>query len=207
MIFCSGFCCDSWRVAAKPLRLGMPISRITTSGLSFFAISTASRPILASPHISHPTCVCRRLHNPCRTTSWSSAIKIRSFITHLREGKLQLVLHMECIYAFGTSPKSCALLMVLIPRNQPLGLCKKANPRPESIFQNSLLLNTANPVDAGHGSLHSAYRVVFSSPQELWRPASSLSIYSLFSRCKSSLRPTAFRFPSLLPSKRDVRPI
>src|ERR1700722_1415852 len=85
--FCWGFCCSSCRVAANPLRLGIPTSSITTSGFNCFAISTASRPSLASPQISQPSCDWRRAHSPRRTTSWSSAIRIRNFIAHLREGK------------------------------------------------------------------------------------------------------------------------
>ena len=74
-----GLCWVSCRVAARPLRFGIPTSRITTSGFNSLAFSTASRPSVASPQISQPSCDCRSVHRPRRTTSWSSAIRIRTF--------------------------------------------------------------------------------------------------------------------------------
>src|SRR5580692_1811538 len=70
----------SWRVVSRPLRCGMPISTITTSGFSSWAMLMASRPSEASPHTSHPSCFCRSEHKPRRTISWSSANRIRSFM-------------------------------------------------------------------------------------------------------------------------------
>src|SRR5215207_10549466 len=65
------------RVASTPLSVGRPKSRTATSGRVASASSTASLPSEASATTSQPACDCRIARNPARTTSWSSAIRIR----------------------------------------------------------------------------------------------------------------------------------
>src|SRR5215203_4098484 len=65
------------RVASTPLSVGRPKSRTATSGRVARASSTASLPSDASATTSQPACDCRIVRSPARTTSWSSAIRIR----------------------------------------------------------------------------------------------------------------------------------
>src|SRR5829696_4319680 len=65
------------RVASTPLSVGRPKSRTATSGRVAKASSTASLPSEASATTSQPACDCRIVRSPARTTSWSSAIRIR----------------------------------------------------------------------------------------------------------------------------------
>src|ERR1700732_2031033 len=61
----------------------MLISRMATSGFSLFAFSTASRPFMASPTTVQPRRAQRSPRMPRRTSSWSSATKIRSLFVPL----------------------------------------------------------------------------------------------------------------------------
>src|SRR5215207_1415883 len=65
------------RGASTPLSVGRPKSRTATSGRVARASSTASLPSDASATTSQPACDCRIVRSPARTTSWSSAIRIR----------------------------------------------------------------------------------------------------------------------------------
>src|SRR5438045_701364 len=82
-----GSCWSSWRVVSSPFRLGIPMSTMTTSGFSCNAFSTASRPSLASPQTSQPSCFSSKARKPRRTISWSSANKILNFIIALSRAK------------------------------------------------------------------------------------------------------------------------
>src|SRR5882762_2891292 len=57
----------------------MLISSMTTFGFSFLAFSTASRPFAASPTTLQPGRECRTPRAPRRISSWSSAMRMRSF--------------------------------------------------------------------------------------------------------------------------------
>src|ERR1700688_2725905 len=61
----------------------MLISRMATSGFSLFAFSTASRPFMASPTTVQPRRAQRSPRMPRRTSSWSSATRIRSLFVLL----------------------------------------------------------------------------------------------------------------------------
>src|ERR1035438_5245712 len=61
----------------------MLISTMTTSGFSLFAFSTASRPFIASPTTVQPRRALRSPRMPRRTSSWSSATRMRSFFVPL----------------------------------------------------------------------------------------------------------------------------
>src|SRR5208282_2972651 len=61
----------------------MLMSSTATSGLSFPAISTASRPFTASAHTCHPGRDSSSVRSPARTTGWSSATRMRSCMEHL----------------------------------------------------------------------------------------------------------------------------
>src|SRR6267143_3160547 len=61
----------------------MLISRMATSGLSLVAFSTASRPFMASPTTVQPRRARRSPRIPRRTSSWSSATRIRSLFVPL----------------------------------------------------------------------------------------------------------------------------
>src|SRR4051812_9900834 len=64
-------------VASTPLSAGRLKSRTATSGRVARALSIASIPSEASAATSQPGCDSRIVRNPARTTSWSSAIRIR----------------------------------------------------------------------------------------------------------------------------------
>ena len=53
------------------------MSMRTRSGRNVLAFSTASTPSLASPQTSHPARDDSRERTPCRTTCWSSTIRMR----------------------------------------------------------------------------------------------------------------------------------
>src|SRR5216684_4837186 len=78
-IFAFGFSLRISRAASRPLRLGMPMSRATTSGFSARVLCTESHPSTASPHTSQPAWDSTRERRPWRTISWSSAIRMRRF--------------------------------------------------------------------------------------------------------------------------------
>src|ERR1700688_3192517 len=61
----------------------MLISRMATSGFSLFTFSTASRPFMASPTTVQPRRAQRSPRMPRRTSSWSSATRIRSLFVPL----------------------------------------------------------------------------------------------------------------------------
>src|SRR5580704_16483939 len=61
----------------------MLISRMATSGFSLFAFSSASRPFMASPTTVQPRRARRSPRMPRRTSSWSSATRIRSLFVLL----------------------------------------------------------------------------------------------------------------------------
>src|ERR1700730_6061961 len=61
----------------------MLISRMATSGFSLIAFSTASRPFMASPTTIQPRRARRSSRIPRRTSSWSSATRIRSLFVAL----------------------------------------------------------------------------------------------------------------------------
>src|ERR1700676_1239188 len=61
----------------------MLISRMATSGFSLFAFFTASRPFMASPTTIQPRRARRSPRMPRRTSSWSSATRIRSLFVPL----------------------------------------------------------------------------------------------------------------------------
>src|ERR1700686_698938 len=61
----------------------MLISRMAMSGFSLFAFSTASRPLMASPTTVQPRRARRESRMPRRTSSWSSATRIRSLFVPL----------------------------------------------------------------------------------------------------------------------------
>src|SRR5882724_8670505 len=56
----------------------MLISRMATSGFNLFAFSTACRPFMASPTTVQPRRARRSSRMPRRTSSWSSATRMRS---------------------------------------------------------------------------------------------------------------------------------
>ena len=56
------------RVASTPFNNGMLMSSTATSGFSSLAFSTASRPLLASAHTSHPLSVSSKVRRPVLTT-------------------------------------------------------------------------------------------------------------------------------------------
>jgi hypothetical protein len=56
---------------------------MTTSGLRLRTLTTASRPSAASPQTSHSGWLRKRAQRPRRTTSWSSATRIRKGTDHL----------------------------------------------------------------------------------------------------------------------------
>src|ERR1035437_3797907 len=70
------------RVASMPFSSGMATSITTTSGFSFWASSTASRPLPASPAISISGCAARIIRKPWRTSAWSSAKRILIMFFH-----------------------------------------------------------------------------------------------------------------------------
>jgi hypothetical protein len=70
------------RVASIPFIRGMEMSMRTTSGLSDFVFSTASRPSTPSPHTSHPGCNNNKARSSRSTASLSSTRRIRTDTNH-----------------------------------------------------------------------------------------------------------------------------
>src|SRR3954453_14754800 len=64
------------RNTSSPLRPGMVMSRTTTSQTSFQIRVSASCALLASPKTARLNSSARICFKPCRTTAWSSAIRI-----------------------------------------------------------------------------------------------------------------------------------
>jgi hypothetical protein len=58
-----------WRVASSPFSWGIARSITTTSGFNASTRSTASRPLLASPHTFQPPSFSSSERSPWRTTS------------------------------------------------------------------------------------------------------------------------------------------
>src|SRR5438093_7362170 len=83
MIFVEGTVFRISRLVSIPFRRGMAKSRTITSGRSFPASSTASRPSEASPTTSNLS-LSRRTFRPWRTMTWSSASRMRRGIAVLQ---------------------------------------------------------------------------------------------------------------------------
>src|ERR1041384_4619638 len=69
----SGSSLRIWRVASRPLSVGMAMSMSTTSGRSLRARPTAWRPVSASPTTAISCSASSNARKPRRTTVWSSA--------------------------------------------------------------------------------------------------------------------------------------
>src|SRR5262249_24724177 len=67
-------------VAVIPSIAGMSRSMSTTSGCDSCATRTASAPSWASPTTSNSGSSVRNVRSPCRTTAWSSAMRMRMAI-------------------------------------------------------------------------------------------------------------------------------
>jgi hypothetical protein len=77
----SGSAARIWWDASMPFKLGMPISITTTSGFSFPAMATASRPSLASPTTVRSGSASTTMRRPARISVWSSASSTRIVFT------------------------------------------------------------------------------------------------------------------------------
>src|SRR4051812_4473005 len=64
------------RRASRPLRPGMVTSRTTASQSSAATLSMVSCALAASPKVARRNSSARICFRPCRTTAWSSAIRI-----------------------------------------------------------------------------------------------------------------------------------
>src|SRR5579871_4432776 len=75
------------RVASMPLRLGMAMSMMTTSGVCSSARRILSRPSAASATTAMSGCFSSRARRPSRTTVWSSASNMRMGIASVGYGE------------------------------------------------------------------------------------------------------------------------
>src|SRR5436190_1583621 len=96
------------RVASTPFILGLAISMLTRLGLRSRASLTVSSPLPASPITSISGCWFRISLNPCRTTAWSSANRIRNFrdIRRLFVGNLYGNLHASAGAGLHVDPSA-----------------------------------------------------------------------------------------------------
>ncbi len=98
--FAAGSAARICRVASSPLSTGIAMSIRITFGFSDFAISTASRPVFASPATKNSPSTSSSAHSPCRTIAWSSASStVMRFGTFI--GLAEFVGFEEIIFLFS----------------------------------------------------------------------------------------------------------